>query len=431
MKIKLTEDQLKKIIRSELGGLLNESQQIDEGLLSDLIDMVKKAGGTTIEKIKNFIQKLFGGGKEPSKKELSNLKDLEDPDFLSDQTVIPTGPKSKYNFDKIPDGKNNYRSAQLPLDLLSSVIEKYDIKTIIRFNGDGGDGRHGGDKSTSIKDEEALAKLKGVNFFKLSSTRDQSKVNEKLKEGNVLIHCAHGADRTGGNVGGYFYDTKTNPKLTSTEDIWRYTTRYNDWNYSVKNTPNQFVSGGFLAQAQKFGVRDIEHAKELAGMSSTKKEINSDIKNIIIGDSQVPWVDMNTKKASKLSEKGGPEALWESGKTVPWLIKALEAYQVDSNVENVIIVIGSNGAFGTQSNDNIPLLFRRLREKFPNAEFYAVQGFYGVSTLKNITDDQVKRYYQKFSDEGATVIEPGIGKVEPHGNRPVYKTIGAKIDSYL
>lgn len=429
MKIKVTETQLRKLVESELRTQLNESEfdTLNEGLVSDVVNWVKRTGGSTIDKIKNLIKKLFSKGKEPSKEDMLDLKKLEDRNFLSDKTTIPKGPKSKYNFDKIPDGKNNYRSAQLPLDLLSNVIDKYGIKTIIRFNGDGGDGKHGGDKPTSIEDEKGLAKLKGVNFKKLSASRDQNKVNELLKQGNVLIHCAHGADRTGGNVGGYLFDTQAVPSLTSTENIWKYTTKYNHWNQFVLNNPKGFVSGGFLDQAKKFGVRDVQHAQELAGMKSEKKNI----KNIIIGDSQVPYVDMNTTKASRLSDKGSVESLWMSGKGVDWLIRALSTYPKSEDIENVIIVIGTNGGFGKYSNDNIPLLFKRLREKFPNSEFLVVQGSYGIGTLKDITDVDVENYYKRFSDQGATIIEPGIGKIEPHGNREIYKKIGSTIDSYL
>lgn len=176
--------------------------------------------------------------------------------------------KNEFNFHPIPLGSNNYRSAQIPVtlkgkDFLGEVIDKYGIKTIIRFNGDGGDSRHvSSHPMTSIADEKSLAESKGVNFYKLSSTRDQDKVNSLLSQGNVLIHCAHGADRTGGNVGGWLYENGWG----DTEKIWNYTTKYNGWNRMVKNSPDKFVSGGYLKQAQKFGVKDLQHAQRLAGV---------------------------------------------------------------------------------------------------------------------------------------------------------------------
>ena len=174
--------------------------------------------------------------------------------------------KNEFNFHPIPDGKNNYRSAQIPVTLngkeyLSEVLKKYGIKTIIRFNGDGADSKHRSTHpSTSIESERQVAESNGVKFYKLSSTKDQDKVNSILSGGNVLIHCAHGADRTGGNVGGYLFSNGWG----DTDKIWDYSTKYNGWNRMVKNNPSGFASGGYLRQAQKFGVKDLDHAKQLA-----------------------------------------------------------------------------------------------------------------------------------------------------------------------
>lgn len=176
----------------------------------------------------------------------------------------------EFNFHRIPDGRNNYRSAQIPVtlkgkDYLGEVIDKYGIKTIIRFNGDGNDSRHYSTHPlTSIASEQQVANSKGVKFYKLSSTKDQEKVNSLLSQGNVLIHCAHGADRTGGNVGGYLYKNGWG----NTNKIWNYTTQYNSWNQMAKNSPSKFKIGGYLTQAQKFGVKDLEHAAQLANMKS-------------------------------------------------------------------------------------------------------------------------------------------------------------------
>lgn len=158
---------------------------------------------------------------------------------------------------------------------------------------------------------------------------------------------------------------------------------------------------------------------------------NTGGKNIIIGDSQTPYVDMNTTKASRLSTEPGMSSLWQGGKTVSWLIDALSQFRESPEISNVIIVIGTNGNFNKYGTDNIPLLFELLREKFPNANFYAVQGSWGWGGLKNTQEKDVREYYKKFASQGATVIEPPIGKIEPHGNKPVYKEIGSVIDSLL
>lgn len=164
---------------------------------------------------------------------------------------------------------------------------------------------------------------------------------------------------------------------------------------------------------------------------SNEDEVSGEHKNIIIGDSQVPFLDNATSKASRISKEGGESSLWEGGKTVSWLIKALKKYPIDKNVENVIICIGTNGGFGKFLKDDIEGLFSQLNTKFPNAEFYVVQGSWGWGGLKNIKKSDVTKYYKRFKDEGATIIEPPIGDIEPHGNKPIYKTIGSKLDSLL
>jgi hypothetical protein len=95
---------------------------VTEGLIDFLADKLKDVLGDDVyEKLK----KKFGVGddEESEKKQVEISKDL----------------KSKYNFHQIPDGKNNFRSAQLPAEELAAVIKKYNIKNVIRLNGDGND----------------------------------------------------------------------------------------------------------------------------------------------------------------------------------------------------------------------------------------------------------------------------------------------------
>lgn len=216
-------------------------------------------------------KRLFGVESEPEPEAAKGSEPktpIEDP-HVDDQLT------AKYNFHKIPDDKNNWRSAQLPKELLAYAIKKYGIKTIIRFNGDcdGGSNdcrHHRSDAGVSTGEEMEIASALGVNYAttpngsnkRFSSTRDQAEVNRLLSGGNVLIHCAHGADRTGGNVGGYLHRVHNWP----TEKVWNYTTQYNSWKSMLKSNPEGFRSGGYLAQANKFGVTSLEHAKTLAGL---------------------------------------------------------------------------------------------------------------------------------------------------------------------
>jgi hypothetical protein len=159
------------------------------------------------------------------------------------------------NFHKIPLGNNNFRSAEPTSSGLKLVLQKYGIKNVIRFNGDGVDS-----SGLSIAEEKEICEEFGCNFYKLSSTKDQNKVNSLLSQGNTLIHCHHGADRTGGNVGGWLYSQGWG----DTKKIWDYTTQYNGWESMVRRKPNSFVNGGYLKQAKKFGVKDLSHARQLS-----------------------------------------------------------------------------------------------------------------------------------------------------------------------
>jgi hypothetical protein len=161
-----------------------------------------------------------------------------------------------------------------------------------------------------------------------------------------------------------------------------------------------------------------------------KIEQKSDtLKSIIIGDSQTPFVDNASEKVSRISTTSGMSSLWQGGKTVSWLILALEKYSTDNTVGNVVLCIGTNG--GYSSKDNIGKLITLTKEKFPNSKLYAVQGSWGWGGIKDVTETKVRNYYKKYEELGVVIVEPPIGKIEPHGNKPIYKVIGKELDSLL
>ena len=144
--------------------------------------------------------------------------------------------------------------------------------------------------------------------------------------------------------------------------------------------------------------------------------------NIIIGDSQTPYVDKNSKKVERVV------GLWKGGINVPVLIKMVKNYPISPEVKNVVICIGTNDGY----NDlGVEQLVNLIYIKFPNSKLYVVQGSWGWGGIKKITYPKVKKYYQKFERLGVTVINTPIGKREPHQDCPVYKQIGKEIDSLL
>jgi len=144
--------------------------------------------------------------------------------------------------------------------------------------------------------------------------------------------------------------------------------------------------------------------------------------NIIIGDSQTPYVDRNSKKVERVV------GLWKGGIDVPVLTKMVQRYKVSPNVQNVFLCIGTNDLYVDRG---IEKLFNSVCVTFPSAKIYVIQGSWGWGGLKRTGYDKIKKYYKRYEELGGTIIEPPIGKGDPHCNCPVYNKIGEAIDNIL
>lgn len=100
----------------------------------------------------------------------------------------------------LPDGLNNYSSRQPSAGELIAVIESYDIQAVIRLNGAGKDAG-----ALSPLREKAICDSLGVAFHYIKIGNEPqayaAEIRELLRQGNTLIHCRHGYDRTGAMVG--------------------------------------------------------------------------------------------------------------------------------------------------------------------------------------------------------------------------------------
>jgi len=164
--------------------------------------------------------------------------------------------------------------------------------------------------------------------------------------------------------------------------------------------------------------------------SEPKKEVKVlPQNNIIIGDSQSPFVDWGSESFKLISTTGGQSSLWLGGRSLGWLLESVKVYPGDTTVTGVAIVVGTNGGFN--KSDKISELVTECKLKFPNSKFYVVQGSWGWGGVSNKTEKQVRDYYLKFGELGVQVVEPPIGKIEPHGRKPIYKTIGKNLDSLV
>ena len=152
--------------------------------------------------------------------------------------------------------------------------------------------------------------------------------------------------------------------------------------------------------------------------------------NILIGDSQTPFIAKWSHNATLLNKVGSESSLWKGGQGLNWLKLAVTNYKLDTLIQSVTFSIGTNGRFS--SKDDIIGLVDITKKRFPNAYLYVVQGSWGWGGNVNVTKSSVDSYYTRFNELGVVVIEPPIGKCEPHNvNLPQYKEIAKNLDSLI
>jgi hypothetical protein len=106
----------------------------------------------------------------------------------------------------------------------------------------------------------------------------------------------------------------------------------------------------------------------------------------------------------------------------------VQRHKVSTNVQNVFLCIGTNDLY---VDKGIEKLFKSLWITFPNAKIYVIQGSWGWGGVTHTKYDKIKKYYKRYEELGGTIIEPPIGKGDPHCDCPVYKKIGKAIDNIL
>lgn len=132
------------------------------------------------------------------------------------------------NFAKIPDGRNNYRSGQPTRKGLEHAAKNLGVKVVIKLNGNEG--------GLTAAEQQRICSELGMKYYRISAHQDYqygkgyvgtlSKVLPLLNSGNCLIHCTHGADRTGYTVAAHL---KSTGKMTNLEALWQYTIGFNSW----------------------------------------------------------------------------------------------------------------------------------------------------------------------------------------------------------
>jgi hypothetical protein len=195
----------------------------------------------------------------------------------------------------------------------------------------------------------------------------------------------------------------------------------------MKSNKKWWIIGGLLVSA--IAITSFVIVRRKRGGKSRLKNVDMN-KNYIIGDSQTPFIDNNSVKAQRIDTTSGESSLWKGGINLKWLKNAVNNFPITPDVNSIIINVGTNGGFNP--NDDIQGLVNSVKTKFPNARLFAVKGSWGWGGNKNITEDKVNAYYDKFKQEGVEIINPAIGKVvDPHGNLPIYAEIGVEIDKKI
>ena len=138
------------------------------------------------------------------------------------------------NFDTVPGGNYVFRSSQPSLKQMSAILKTYDIRTVVRMNGT---------ETTNVSpvQEKRLVESMGVKYVWVNAhlgyvkgkgyIESLNQIQPILQNGHVLIHCTHGADRTGYQVAKYL-ENKLN---WNRKDLWYYTIKYNSWENKIRN----------------------------------------------------------------------------------------------------------------------------------------------------------------------------------------------------
>ncbi len=110
----------------------------------------------------------------------------------------------RHNFKTITENKV-YKSGTIPPDELASFVKEYNIKSVIdlRYPGTGDDINNPEILEELTSEKEAIAKLKGVNYFNNGSDQVPEQHNldyffeimDDPANYPVLIHCYHGVGR--------------------------------------------------------------------------------------------------------------------------------------------------------------------------------------------------------------------------------------------
>ena len=180
---------------------LEETGEVDDATLTELERVSSSSGPPPIPVgfSPEVTQRTGGPGQQTVRELTPHELDKKYKKWSSPDSGLSS---SRPNFHRIiGDSKNNYRSALPPkkAEFFRYLKEKHGIENIINLRQDAGEGKH-------------VAEA-GLNYLNIHLTSkppkpgDYEKIKSLLNQGNSLIHCTHGADRTGAVIARWQIET--------------------------------------------------------------------------------------------------------------------------------------------------------------------------------------------------------------------------------
>lgn len=334
------------------------------------------------------------------------------------------------NFHKILDNRNNYRAGiknkhtNPTVDFWKELSEEYGIKNVISLNADEG-GRSAANN----------AKEAGLNVFKNFIYEDDmgnrsafDKAKEMLKDGNTLIHCTHGADRTGAYVGRYYMEEFNWDFNRAMADTKKYGGHKSGANYKSARDFLEFGPAGSLTEADfgSFGGVGIGGKNNGVSSKSGKNKVNKDILNVsrgsiaLVGDSQVGnglgiWIKnrFNIGKERVSMLVGG-----HAGTVV-------NQPDFGSTIKDADLVILTLGGHPSNKVANCRVILNKIYELAPNASIVWIGGppaFEPTSSNSMVSKDpNSDNYWQKKRNSRCERNEKVIRSVvNSHTKQPAF-----------
>lgn len=144
--------------------------------------------------------------------------------------------------------------------------------------------------------------------------------------------------------------------------------------------------------------------------------------HILIGDSQTYYLAKHSTKIKRVPKLSQP------GIGVVQLTSKVRLYPVSPNIKSVSVCIGVNDGY---KDRGIKQLLIRIKNTFPNAKIYIIQGSWGWGRVRRANQNTLNKYYKQYIDSGCILISPAIGRGDPHRDKNLYKTIIKNLENQI